>query len=135
MDDRVREALSKGGIIDITTTGRRSGLPHRVEIVFQNIDGRLYISGLPREQKRHWLANLEADPRFTFHLKREARYLPPGVAAPGDVEADLPAVARPITDERERRSVLHHMARAWSRDDIDEMVRHSPLIEVTIEDA
>ena len=55
MDDRTRRALSRGHTIDITTTGRRT-VPRRVEIVFHNIDGRLYISGssvLHRE--RAWL--------------------------------------------------------------------------------
>ena len=121
MDETIRRALAKGEVIDITTTGRQSGQPRRIEIVFHVIDGRIYISGMPRaERKRSWLANLEADPRFTFHLK-------------GAVTADLPATARVITDETERRAILAHVARAWSRTDVEEMVAHSPLIEVTIE--
>jgi hypothetical protein len=32
MDEKVKEALDRGGIADITTTGRKSGLPRRVEI-------------------------------------------------------------------------------------------------------
>jgi hypothetical protein len=39
-----------------------------------------------------------------------------------------------ITDEAERRDVLAGVARAWRRDDLDNMVRHSPLIEVTLDD-
>lgn len=46
LDQPVRDALSRGGIIDITTTGRKSGQPRRLEIVFHNIDGRLYVSGM-----------------------------------------------------------------------------------------
>ncbi|HXH20747.1 MAG TPA: nitroreductase family deazaflavin-dependent oxidoreductase [Dehalococcoidia bacterium] len=121
MDDKVREALSKGGVIDITTTGRRTGKPHRIEIAFHAFDGKLYISGMPRERKRDWLANMEANPRFTFHLKRE-------------VKADLPALARPITDAAERRAVLEKVRQAWGRGDIEEMVRWSPLVEVTIQE-
>lgn len=132
MDERIKRALTSGGIIDITTTGRRTGRPHRVEIVFQNLGGRLYISGMPREQKRDWLANLEANPHLTFHLKREAKYLPPGARLP-DVAADLPATARVIASEPERRAVLAKFADAWNRTDLDDMVRHSPLIEVTID--
>ena len=122
MDEAVKDALSKGGVIDITTTGRKSGEPRRIEIVFHSFDGRLYISGFPRPQKRNWLANLEANPRFTFHLKNE-------------VKADLPAVARPINDEAERREVLPKVAQVWQRGDIEEMVRMSPLVEVSIQDA
>ena len=116
--DVIEAALERGHVIDITTTGRRSGKPRRIEIVFHNIDGRIYISGMPRREKRDWLLNLETDPRFTFHLK-------------GRVKADLPAVARVIEDEDERRAVLPHVARAWKRNDVDVMVRYSPLIEVT----
>jgi deazaflavin-dependent oxidoreductase (nitroreductase family) len=122
MEPRVAEALTKGGVIDITTTGRKSGEPRRIEIVFHAIDGHVYISGFPRPQKRSWLANLEAHPRFTFHLKQ-------------DVVADLPAVARPITDPEERRAVLRHVSRTWDRDDVDVMVAQSPLVEVTFPDA
>jgi deazaflavin-dependent oxidoreductase (nitroreductase family) len=122
MDDRIRGALARGGVVDITTTGRQSGDPRRIEIVFHNIDGRVYISGMPREERRSWLANLEANPHFTLHLKN-------------GVGADLPATARIIGDESERRDVLTHVARNWRRNDVETMVRYSPLIEVTIEDA
>ena len=47
MDDPIRAALSRGGTIDITTTGRRTGRPRRIEIVFHRIDGRMWISGIP----------------------------------------------------------------------------------------
>ena len=116
MDDRTRRALSRGHLIDITTTGRRSGRPRRIEIVFHVIDGRIYISGMPG-RARSWLANMRTDPRFTFHLK-------------GGTRADLPATARVIDDEAERRAILPHIARAWGRDDLERMVRYSPLIEV-----
>jgi deazaflavin-dependent oxidoreductase (nitroreductase family) len=121
MDDRIRRALSRGHLIDITTTGRRSGQPRRIELVFHNFDGRLYLSGLPSRRKRAWLANLEADPRFTFHLK-------------GAISADLAASARSITDEAERRQVFERVAQAWRRTDVETMVAYSPLVEVTILD-
>ena len=121
MDDRIRHALSRGHLIDITTTGRRTGRARRIELVFHNIDGRIYISGMPRANRaRAWLLNLGATPALTFHLR--------GAAA-----ADLPATARVITDPTERRAVLEHVARAWKRTDLDFMVDHSPLIEVLIE--
>lgn len=120
MENHVRRALSRGGLIDITTVGRRSGAPRRIEIVYHVVDGRIYISGMPSRRKRAWIANLEAHPRMTFHLK-------------GTIAADLPALARVITDEAERRRVLPSIAAAWGRSDIDTMVRFSPLIEVTID--
>jgi hypothetical protein len=83
----------------------------------------MYISGMPRPEKRDWLANLEADPRLTVHLKRT-------------VNADLPARARIVDDEAERREVLAEIIRtAWRDMDLEAMVRWSPLIEVTIDHA
>jgi deazaflavin-dependent oxidoreductase (nitroreductase family) len=122
LDERVQGALARGGTIDITTIGRQSGRPRRLEIVFHNIDGKIYISGIPSPTRRGWLANLEAHPEFTFHLK-------------GAVRADLPATARVIDDEAERRLVLASVARNWNRKDLDTMVRLSPLIEVSFDGA
>jgi deazaflavin-dependent oxidoreductase (nitroreductase family) len=116
----IEAALAHGHVIDITTTGRETGEPRRLEIVFHNVGGRIYISGIPSPKRRSWLANLEAAPQLTFHLK-------------GKVRADLPATARIIGEEAERREVLPHIARAWGRKDLEQMVRYSPLIEVTIE--
>jgi deazaflavin-dependent oxidoreductase (nitroreductase family) len=121
LDQAVLDALARDGVtqIDITTTGRKTGQPHRIEVVFHNIDGRIYISGMPGF-KRSYMANLAADPHFTFHLK-------------GPVKADLAATARIISDEAERRTVLTRVARNWGRNDVDVMVEQSPLFEVTIE--
>ena len=120
LDDRTLRALSRGHTIDITTTGRRSGQPRRLEIVFFNVGGRIFISGMPSRRERQWLKNLRVDPRLTFHLK-------------GDISGDLPATAHEITDLVERRRVLEHVARAWRRTDLETMVELSPLIEVVIE--
>ena len=69
MEDVVRRALQRGHVIDITTTGRRTGRPRRIEIVFHNIDGRIYISGMPNPLRtRAWLLNVDRDPRVTIHL-------------------------------------------------------------------
>jgi deazaflavin-dependent oxidoreductase (nitroreductase family) len=121
LDQSVRDALARDGVtqIDITTTGRKTGEPRRIEIVFHNIGGRLYISGMPGFP-RSYIANLTADPHFTFHLK-------------GAVQADLAATARIITDKDERREVLKSVAQNWKRDDVDVMVEQSPLFEVTID--
>ncbi len=113
-------ALQGSQTVDITTTGRHSGVARRLEIVFHNIAGRIYISGMPMPGRRNWLANLDANPYFTFHLK-------------GKVRSDLPATARVIDEEPERREILPHIARVWGRKDLETMVKQSPLIEVTLE--
>jgi hypothetical protein len=88
--------------------------------VFHNIDGRIFLSGMPIPGRtRAWLRSLEADPRLTVHVK-------------GSVEADVPATARSITDAAERRALLERVARNWNRTDVDAMVAHSPLIEVLV---
>ena len=119
LDPEVWRALGHGHTIDITTTGRQTGAPRRIEIVFFNFGGRIYISGMPNpHHERAWLLNLRADPRLTFHLKHL-------------VTADLAATAREITDPAERREVLAKVARVWRRE-VEPMVESSPLIEVTI---
>ena len=121
MDDPIRTALSRGGRIDITTTGRATGQPRRIEIVFHRIDGRMWISGIPSSRRRSWLANLAADPRMIVHLKGPIAV------------ADLPATARIVDDPAERRTILQRVARAWGRTDLDRMVAQSPLIEVILD--
>ena len=122
MDEQVRRSLRHGHVIDITTTGRRTGAARRIEIVFHNLGGRLYITGMPRaDRTRAWLLNLESDPHLTLHLK-------------GDVTADLPGTARIVTDEAERRAVFAEVVKVWKGQDVETMTRHSPLIEVTLDD-
>jgi deazaflavin-dependent oxidoreductase (nitroreductase family) len=118
MDARVRRALETERTIDITTTGRTTGRPQRVEIWFHNLDGRLYITGLPGP--RGWYANLRARPDFTFHLK-------------GAVRADLPARAIPIVDAAPRRAILTRLlARLGRSAELETWIRDSPLVEVEI---
>lgn len=112
----VQEELARGQLIDITTRGRKSGQPRRIEMVFHNVEGRIVISGRPGFP-RGWIANLRADPRMTLHLK-------------GRLVADLPAHGRVITDREERERLLAPIARLW-RIDHALMVRSAPLIEVT----
>ena len=123
MEAAIKAALARGHTIDITTTGRRSGQPRRIEIVFHNFGGRIFISGVPSPRKRSWIANLEADSRLTFHLK-----------GPG-ASAELPGTARVITDDAERREILPQVAAVWGRRDFDAMIAMSPLIEITLDDS
>ena len=118
LDERVQRALSRGHTMDITTTGRKSGEPRRIELVFHNFDGRILISGQPG-RPRSWLANLSANPRFTFHLK-------------GAATADLPATARVVTDHAEREELLRPVAASWGID-LPVMVASAPLVEVTFD--
>lgn len=114
------DSIRNGQLIDLTTTGRRSGEAKRLEIVIFSFDGRLYISGMPG--RRGWLANVVADPRITVHLK-------------GDVVADLPGRARVISDPVERRGLLQRITRHWRRErELDAFLAGSPLVEVVLEE-
>ena len=120
MDATILAALEHGQRIDLTTTGRRTGLARRIEIVYHNIDGRIVISGSPSPRRRAWLANIEANPAVTLTFKGpEAR-------------ADVAATAHEITDPADRRHLMEAVARNWRRTDVDVMVQHSPLIEVDV---
>lgn len=114
----IADALRTDLTIDITTTGRRSGAPRRIEIWFLHLDGRTFITGTPGP--RDWYANLLAEPTFTFHLKES-------------VEADVAAHATPVHDTDTRRWVVESAAAEWylTQVDLDAMVAEAPMVEVT----
>ncbi len=119
MDGEIRAALGRDRTIDITTTGRRSGRPRRIETWFYNVDGRIYLSGTPG--RRDWYANLQANPALLFHLKQS-------------VQADLPARARLVTDPAERRAVVEGIFRSGAASgDVESWVAGSPIAEVEFE--
>jgi deazaflavin-dependent oxidoreductase (nitroreductase family) len=117
MDEQVQQALAQGGVIDITTRGRNTGQPRRIEIRFHHIEGQVYITGRP-PRRRDWYANLLAHPEFTFHLKE-------------GMKADLPARATPILDQARRRTIIAaiHQKRGTYQD-VEAWVEHSPLVAV-----
>lgn len=118
MSEQVQQALAHDRTVDITTIGRRSGQPRRIEIWFHTLDGRVYISGLPG--RRGWYANVVAHPDFVFHLKETA-------------QADIPARAHPISDPAERRRVMSGLLAGIGRqDELEDWVKRSPLIEVEL---
>ena len=137
MRDDVRQALAidthsplEDRTVDITTTGRRTGQPRRIEIAFYRMGDDIYLSGIPGPTTRDWLANLAAHPQFTFHLKH-------------GVVADLPATATVIVDPAERRRVLALFVEQfndrrgsdspWPEAILDQWVEGSPLARVTFQ--
>jgi deazaflavin-dependent oxidoreductase (nitroreductase family) len=114
--------------IDITTLGARSGTPRRIEVWFHRVDGRWYLTGMPRP--RSWYANLRAHPRFIVHLKQ-------------GVTADLPATAAPVDKPTRRRVITAVLdlqnrpdiaARVSRRQDLDDWLARSPLVEIVFDD-
>lgn len=138
MREEIRRALAidadssiEDRTIDITTTGRRSGEPRRIEIAFRRVDDVIYLTGIPSPRPRAWLLNLVADPAFTFHLKH-------------GVVADLPATATVITDPAERRRILTPIVEEFNRQNgpgsewgemaLDDWVTSAPLARVSFDD-
>jgi deazaflavin-dependent oxidoreductase (nitroreductase family) len=116
MDERVRQALANDRTIDITTTGRSSGLSRRIETWFYRVGDQIYLTGSPG--RRDWYANLLANPDFTFHLKQS-------------VAADLPARAAPITDPDERRTIFERiLSDLGGTQDLGAWLAGSPLMVV-----
>ena len=122
MNKQIVQALDRDNTIDITTIGRKSGQPQRIEIWFRRVNGRTYITGTPGP--RDWYANLLSNPHFTFHLKQS-------------LQADLPARARPVLNEAERQQILADPVMAWYQEQVGslaELVAGSPLVEVLFEE-
>ena len=122
MNEKTIDGLSVNITVDITTIGRKSGKPRRIEIWSHCFDDRLIITSSPG--KRSWYANLIANPHFTYHLK-------------GHTHRDVPAIAKPITNEDERRAILSRLKEVspyWDRhmDVIEDWVQGSCLVEVML---
>lgn len=119
--DVVRAELADDPTVDITTTGRTTGLPRRIEIWMLDVDGRFFITGT--SGRRDWLANLRANPNLIVHLKRH-----------GDV--DLGARVIEVADAATRRAVLEHPSAWWYRGEepLDVLVDTAPLVEVVFDD-
>src|SRR5215203_1857981 len=94
MKESIKQALIQDRTIDITTIGRTSGIPRRIETWLYRVDDQIYLTGSPA--RRDWYANLLANPEFTFHLKQS-------------VAADLPANAVPVSDPESRRAIFTHI--------------------------
>jgi deazaflavin-dependent oxidoreductase (nitroreductase family) len=135
VDDAIVRALDIGPdssraerTIDITTLGRRSGQPRRIEVWLHHVDGRWYVTGVPG--RHSWYANVRAHPRFVVHLKH-------------GVTADLPATAVPVDEATRRRVITAALdlqdqpqlaARVNQRQNFDDWFAHSPLVEVVFDD-
>ena len=121
MDKAIKEAMDRGGIADITTTGRSSGLPRRIEIYFHHFDGEYYLTGRPG-RKRDWEANIEANPNFILHLKR-------------GITADVPVVGETGIDAEERARIIRRaLIENWDSDpdrvenSLHKWVEQSPFV-------
>ena len=135
MDDAVRRALEispdapgAARTVDITTTGAKTGRQIRIEIWFYRIGDEYYLARTPGLPRPNWLANLIANPEFLFHLKN-------------GVQADLTAIAHPVSDPAERERVFTEVVAQLNSPSnpaglkkpaqpVEEWVSSSPLVRI-----
>jgi hypothetical protein len=118
MSDEIREELFRGGVVDITTNGRRTGEARRIEIRLHNVDNELYLTGQPGP--RGWHANLLMTPDFKVHLKRE-------------LIADLEAHATEVRDVDEKRRISRVILDRMGRtEQLEERMKGSPLMHIQV---
>jgi deazaflavin-dependent oxidoreductase (nitroreductase family) len=120
LEPEIENALLADTLIDITTVGRKTGQPRRIEIWFHYLDGRVYITGAPGP--RSWYANMLANPDIIFHFKQS-------------IQRDIPARATPIRDDGERRHIferMHEVEERMRARDIEDRVSSAPLVEIQL---
>lgn len=122
MDSRIEAAFERAAdgpvTVDITTVGRVSGEPRRIEIWIVKVDDRVVIGGTPG--RRDWYANLLGDPTLVVHLK-------------DDVIADVPAVAVSVNDVDVRVAIWTHHSTRWYRQQssVEDLVGSAPTVALT----
>jgi deazaflavin-dependent oxidoreductase (nitroreductase family) len=102
--------------IDLTTYGRKSGRPRRIEIWWFRVNGRFIITGTPG--RRDWLANVRANPSVIVHV--EGR--------------DIQATVSVIEDRDQKLEVFNEPNTRWysTQTQLDRLLDEAPMIEVHI---
>ncbi len=83
----------------LTTTGRKSGVPRTVTLLYGKIGDEVLLVGSNFGQKQHpaWAHNLKANPNATVQIDDDT----------------IEMVARMITDEKEREDAFRTMYEIW----------------------
>jgi deazaflavin-dependent oxidoreductase (nitroreductase family) len=102
--------------IDITTYGRKSGKPRRIEIWWFHVNGRFIITGTPG--RRDWLANVRANPSVIVHVDGR----------------DIEATANLIEERESRLEVFSQPDTSWysTQAQLDHLVAEAPMIEIDL---
>jgi deazaflavin-dependent oxidoreductase (nitroreductase family) len=67
LDHHTTRLLASIRTIDMTTIGRKSGRPSRIEIWWFHFEEKFIVTGTPGP--RHWMANITADPTVMVHAE------------------------------------------------------------------
>ena len=113
----VADGLPLTGTCELSTVGRRSGRPRRVEIWYVVVDGQIVVTGTPGA--RHWLANLREHPEAVLHLR--------------DPQRDLAVRATEVVESAARRRVAEEAWRLqpWYAEQpysLEQWVADSPMV-------
>jgi deazaflavin-dependent oxidoreductase (nitroreductase family) len=111
-EDRDRFASIR--TIDLTTFGRKSGKPRRIEIWWFHVDGSFIITGTPG--RRDWLANVRANPSVIVHVDGR----------------DIETTVSLIEDRGRRLEVFNEPNTRWysTQAQLDRLLDEAPMIEV-----
>jgi len=108
------QALAGHRTIEITTVGRRTGEPRRIEIWWFHVEGRFFITGPPGA--RDWFANVNGNPDVIIHVAGR----------------DLPASAYSVKDLETRSLVFDSKLTRWysSPNQRQRLIDEGPMIEI-----
>jgi deazaflavin-dependent oxidoreductase (nitroreductase family) len=111
------EELARHLTVDLTTTGRRSGRPRRIEIWWFHVGERFYITGTPGP--RDWYANILADPKVMVHAGGR----------------DLEGLAYPVLDPATRADVFDHPKTRWysTQAERQRLIDEAPMVEIVLD--
>lgn len=109
--------LARTRTIDLTTIGRRTGNPARIEIWWFAYEERFIITGTPG--RRDWYANVLANPRVVIHLSGE----------------DYPATAEVVSDRGLRYRFFTDRTARWyaSQAELTALVDTAPMIALELD--
>jgi len=106
----------------VTTTGRRSGQPHTIEIWFAFRGGSIYLMSGGRD-RADWVRNMQADPRVDVRIGNEQYQGTARVLNPADDE-----------DAAARRLLLEKYQPPGS-DELESWGRSALPVAIDLEDA
>ena len=109
--------LASQRTVDLTTIGRHSGRPRRIEIWWFRFEGRFIITGTPG--RRDWLANIRANPAVIVHTRM----------------GELAGTAREIHDPAYRRRFFAAGEARWysTQSGLDSLVAEAPMVEIVLD--
>ena len=114
--DEARVALDRQQTVEITTIGRRTGQPRRIETWRYRAEDRYWLTGSPGS--RDWYANLLAHPEFVLHLK----------------DRDLRVRGRVVTHQGDRERLFGAIVPGLSwAGSLESWIEGSPLVEIELD--